>query len=82
VRGCRKPIADPVLRRMAQETEATCAVDLEVEGWYWRALEDATLLAAGHLTLDDLSLADYIVAQEVASERDRIEAARAKAGRR
>lgn len=75
-RGCRKPITDPGLQAEAKRTERMCAVDLEVQPWYWRAVEDGAMLAAGHIGLDDLSLVEYLVAQEVRTERERIEVAR------
>lgn len=80
-RGCSKPIADPGLAAQRDQADRTCPVDLEVEDWYWRALQDSTLLEAGHLTLEDMSWADYVVACEVSSERARIESARARSRR-
>jgi hypothetical protein len=55
---------------------------LEVEPWYWTAIEDHTLLSRGHLGLDDLTWGRYNTAYDVAHQRDLIASARAEARRK
>ena len=52
-------------------------MDLAVEDWYWHALEDASMLSSGLLTLDDLTLPEYTLAQEVSTARANVRAWRA-----
>ena len=70
-RGCRKWISDPALRREAQRNERICEVDVEVRDWYWSAVETHAALQSGLLTPDDVSLAEYQLAGEVATARQR-----------
>ena len=58
--------------------EPWCPV-LEVDAWYWLAIEDHLLLSRGHLGLDDLTWGRYTLAYDVAYQRDVIATARAKA---
>lgn len=74
-RGCPKPLGDEALRDPSIPT--TCPV-LEIEGWYWRAVEDSLMLGRGHATAHDFTAEEYRTALEVETARAGAERQQAK----